>query len=320
MKQQTEFKRLPMRVDIQRAFSEKPAERDYVLPGLLAGTVGCLYAQGGVGKSFFAVESALEIVAGEHANILQLSINRTGRVVYLSLEDPEAITAERLHSMGEHLSSTAREFINHGLDILPLSGLGFDIFDPEWFAEVQDYCTGARLVIIDTLSRVASLDYNDPAQARQIMRRLEVLAKQTGAAILFLHHISKASVRAGQGSDQTAAQGASALIDDARWAASLSVMSTDEAKGFSMSDKNRVPINDERRKMFLKLCMSKINYSAVEADMWFARGHGGVLKPANLFPIAAPVLAGGKKAKNVYEMIKNGEMTIGGCGDDEYDY
>lgn len=315
LKPKTEFKHLPLRVDIQRAFSEKPAERDYVLPGLLAGTVGCLYSQGGVGKSFFAVEAALEIVAGEAASLLALGIKKTGRVVYLSLEDPASITEERLHDMGAHLSKAAREIAAEGLDVLPLSGLGFDIFDPEWFSEVQAYCTGARLVIVDTLSRVASADYNDPAQARQIMRRLEVLAKQSGAAVLFLHHVSKAAIRDGKGSDQTAAQGASALIDDARWAASLSVMSTDEAKDFSLNDKKRGPITDEQqRKQFLKFSVAKINYAKVEADLWFTRENGGVLKPARLFPLKMQPIQ--TTPKNAYEAAKSGEMATAGGGDD----
>jgi len=304
------FKLLPGRVCVDTAFKQKQPPRDYVLPGFLAGTVGCLYSQGGAGKSFFAIESALEIVAGwQYAGLLGLGIKTTGRVVYLSLEDPESITAERLYDMGEHIAPAVREMIAENLDILPLAGLGFDIFDDMWFNEIAEYCQGTRLIIIDTLSRTAAADYNDPAQARLIMRRLERLAKLTGAAILFLHHISKASVRAGQGSDQTAAQGASALIDDSRWAGSLAIMSPDEAKGFSLSDKTRTSITDEQRKDFLKFTVAKINYGKVERDMWFVRGHGGVLKPAVLFPTKLPAVQSIPAARNKYLAAKNGERV-----------
>lgn len=313
------FRLLPGRMCVNTAFTQKQKPKDYVLPGLLAGTVGCLYSQGGAGKSFFAVEAALEIVAGQYAGLLGLGIKTTGRVVYLSLEDPESITADRLYDMGEHIAPAVREMIAENLDILPLSGLGFDILDDDWFDEVVEYCQGARLVIIDTLSRTAAVDYNDPAQARRLMRRLERLAKLTGAAILFLHHVSKASVRAGQGSDQTAVQGASALIDDARWAGSLSLMSLSEAQDFSLSDKKRLEITDEQRKMFLKFSVAKINYGKVDRDMWFEKGHGGVLRPAILFPTKMQPVQTMLKPRNEYVAAKTGEMAIAG-GNDEYDY
>ncbi|OIQ71106.1 regulatory protein RepA [mine drainage metagenome] len=221
-------KRLSLKIDIKKSFSEKQAWRDYVLPGLQAGTVGCLYSKCGANKLFFAVEALLEIVDGGSASMMDLGVKTTDRVVYLSLEDPESITAERLHEMGAHLSKAARDIISEGLDILPLAGMGFDIFDPKWFGELLNYCTGARLVIFDTLSRVASVDYNDPAQARQVMRRMGDLAKQTGAAVLFLHHVSKVSIRAVQGTDQPAVTGASAPVNDTRLDASLTIMSADD--------------------------------------------------------------------------------------------
>lgn len=43
-------------IDILRSFSEEPPPFDFVLPGMLAGTVGFVLSPGGTGKSMLALE------------------------------------------------------------------------------------------------------------------------------------------------------------------------------------------------------------------------------------------------------------------------
>ncbi|KGR50635.1 hypothetical protein OC00_12040 [Xanthomonas vasicola] len=74
-----------MAIDVLAAFEHEPPILDFIRPGFLAGTVGALVAQGGTGKSFWALEAAMSIarsVAG--GDLVGLAPVRTGRVVYLA--------------------------------------------------------------------------------------------------------------------------------------------------------------------------------------------------------------------------------------------
>jgi RecA-family ATPase len=57
MIQQKQFKF----IDVANCFATEPAQFDFVLPGFLSGTVGGLIAQGGVGKSTFALEVCIAV-------------------------------------------------------------------------------------------------------------------------------------------------------------------------------------------------------------------------------------------------------------------
>ncbi|WP_256380367.1 AAA family ATPase [Oceanimonas sp. GK1] len=53
-----------MALDLMSAFTETPPQIDYVLPNMIAGTVGALIAPGGAGKSILALQLATQIAGG----------------------------------------------------------------------------------------------------------------------------------------------------------------------------------------------------------------------------------------------------------------
>lgn len=53
-----------MSIDILSAFKCDPPDLDFVLLGLLAGTVATLFFPGATGKSFFAVQAAMGVAGG----------------------------------------------------------------------------------------------------------------------------------------------------------------------------------------------------------------------------------------------------------------
>lgn len=80
---------------------------------------------------------------------------------------------------------------------------------------------GPMLVVLDPLSRLGGSDAEtDNAVASRLMRELGGLAVDSGAAVLVVHHTTKAARSSGV-ADGTGIRGASALIDGARWAAEL---------------------------------------------------------------------------------------------------
>lgn len=203
-----------MALDIMAAFTNEPPELDFIWPGFLAGTVGALVAPGATGKSFFALEAAMSIacsVAG--GDLVGLAPAHTGRVVYLAGEDPQPALVRRVHAIGQHLNQSAREAIAENLMLEPIMGKRLNVMDEAHLRRVIDYSAGARLIVLDTLSRIHSLDENSNGDMAHLVSVLEHIAATTGAAVLYLHHVNKGSARDGQTDQQQAARGASALID-----------------------------------------------------------------------------------------------------------
>lgn len=262
-------------VDIMAAFATEPPPLDFIWPGFLAGTVGALVAPGATGKSFFALEAAMGVAsAGANDSLLQIGIESHGQVVYLAAEDPAQILHARLHAVGAHLDQRARAEVAANLVIEPLLGRRLNMLDERHVSRLIEFCIGARLIIIDTLSRVHQADENSNGEMSRLLQILESVAKKTGAGVLFLHHTSKSASFNGQGDHQHAARGASVLTDNARYAASMVKMTTSEADNFG--------IEDERRGLFVRFSTTKNNYGHPLSDQWFKREAGGVLRPASM--------------------------------------
>ncbi|AEK59792.1 conserved hypothetical protein (plasmid) [Acidithiobacillus caldus SM-1] len=273
-----------MALDIMAAFTNEPPELDFIWPGFLAGTVGALVAPGATGKSFFALEAAMSIacsVAG--GDLVGLAPMHTGRVVYLAGEDPHPALVRRVHAIGQHLNQSAREAIAENLALEPIMGKRLNVLDEAHLRRVIDYSTGARLIVLDTLSRIHSLDENSNGDMARLVATLEHVAATTGAAVLYLHHVNKGSARDGQTDQQQAARGASALIDNARWCGYVAKMTESEAE--RLTDRiDRSTIGD-RRGFFVRFGVSKQNYDATPLDRWYQRHEGGVLLPVELLEV-----------------------------------
>ncbi len=245
---------------IMSAFQTEPAPLDFVFPGFLAGSVGALYSPGGVGKSFISLEISAN-VAG--IDLLGFGPHSSGRTLYIALEDPVSVLQHRLHAIGHHLAPQQRELFAEKVDILPMIDVHFDLLNGRWTDWLTARAEGVRLIIIDTLSRAHSGDESSNGEMARLIGILGCVGANTGAAVLFLHHVNKGSGRNSNG-DQFAIRGASALIDNARFAASLTSVKTDDIDaGYQ-----------------IKYSISKHNFAAPIPDLYFSRHKGGVLLPA----------------------------------------
>ena len=272
-----------MAIDVLAAFEREPPVLDFIWPGFLAGTVGALVAPGATGKSFWALEAAMSIacsVAG--GDLVGLAPAHSGRVVYLAGEDPPSALVRRIHAIGQHLGHAARQAIAENLALEPIMGKRLNVMDEAHLRRVIEYSAGARLIVLDTLSRIHALDENSNGSMAHLVAVLEQVAATTGASVLYLHHVSKGSAREGQTDQQQAARGASALIDNARWCGYVARMTEDEAKRLSDRAHDRQSVGNERRGYFVRFGVSKQNYDATPLDRWYMRHAGGVLVPVEL--------------------------------------
>jgi hypothetical protein len=274
---------LPEKVDLAAAFSGPPPELDWVWPGFLVGTVGVLVAAGGTGKSYWALQAAMAVAdGGRDSDLLGLAPSHAGRVIYLTAEDPEPVLIGRIQALAQFLPAQARDAIAEHLVLMPLAGSRLDVMADK--GRLAALCAGARLVILDTISRFHILAENDNGDMARLVAELEHLATATGAAMLYLYHVDKYSSRNGMADQQQAARGASALVDNARWGSYLCRMSP--AESARLADAGR-PIGSERRGYYLRFGVNKQNYGILPLERWYERREGGVLRLVELAPIAA---------------------------------
>jgi RecA-family ATPase len=264
-------------IDIMTAFTHEPPELDFVWPGFVAGTVGALVAPGATGKSFWALEAAMAVASAiSGGDVLRLRPQRGEaghKVIYLAAEDPVPVLIRRIHSIGQHLSQPARDSIAANLTISPVMGRRVDLMQRNYCEDLIKVCTGARLLVLDTISRMHNLDENSNGDMARLVSTLEHIAVSSGASVLFLHHVNKGSAREGQTDQQQAARGASSLVDNARWCGYVAKMTAEEAKRYGVTG---------RHSYFARYGVSKQNYTATPIDQWCERKEGGVLVPVEL--------------------------------------
>lgn len=245
-------------------------EFEYPLPGLRLGSVGALISPGGVGKSFWTLGVAVAMAGGPEADLTGLA-PLPGRVVLFSAEDSEAEVVKRLHAVLSHLP--VKPDLG-ALDYRDCVGLDIDVTNAAWLEAMIAAGKGAKLVVLDTLSRFHSLDENSSQEMKRLMACLEKLAAGTGASVLYLHHTSKAAVLGGLGGAAQAGRGSSVLTDNARWAAFLAVMTEGEARLYGIAP--------AERNNYVRWNVSKQNYGEAMPDRWYRRGEGGALLPVVL--------------------------------------
>lgn len=271
-------------LDLRQVFATQPPPLDFVLPGLLGGTVGVLVSPGGTGKSMLVLESACSIATGTDLFGLWGEAPHAGRVVVLAVEDPADVLGRRVHAMGAGLGPEAVEAIADGVELLPAYGRGFTIATPtpngpersETMRRFTDYLArrAPRLVVFDTLNRcLGGISENDSGAMGAVMSHVEAMCREVGCAALIVHHANKLSMVSGSGAEQHAARGSSAITDNARWQANLSTMQRDEA------EKRGIEGDGDRRR-WVRLDLSKVNYGPPLAERWLERGEGGVLRGA----------------------------------------
>lgn len=273
-------------LDIRKLLETPPPVLDFVLPGLLAGSVGTVVGSGGVGKTTFLLQLAM----AKSANTLNPSDifptdESPGRVVFIAAEESADILSVRVHSIWQKgvnaerppaeaaIASEAKmTLMEKNLHLVPLGGhdvlLIKEGYPTDFFEKLCKFCKGARLVIIDPLRRLHDGDENSSSAMTQVVQVLESLAKRTGAAVIATHHMNKTSGFTGATDSASASRGSSALTDAVRWQINLSTISGSDAETFGVVDDNR---------SYLRLDFAKTNYAAPLPVIWMKRTDGGPL-------------------------------------------
>ena len=268
--------------NMAKVFTEKPKPLDFVMPGLVVETPGLLIAPGATGKSFWALQAGISIASG--SKTFGINAERTGEVVFLSAEDPINIVESRLFEMGSFLSTDERIKAEQNFFLIDYCNKQINIMNDKTCLEIINICNGARLIIIDTMSRVHQLMENDNGQMSKLISQVGNIAKETKAAILICHHTSKKAYYEGHANEQQSARGASSLVDNSRYVGFLSKMTSVQSKKLSLW-KEGPHISEDEKHRYVEFGVAKQNYGEPMSSFWYQRQNGGVLLPVILHEI-----------------------------------
>lgn len=275
-----------LKLDIRHILTTPPPMLDYVLPGLLPGTVGALIAPGSLGKTMLLMQIGCAMASRQPilGGALDSSDPAPSKVVLFLAEEPPAIIHHRMHGISEQLQQsivslsrdTQHTFLAHlddNLHIYPLSGHGSLVHfgvGAEEYRQLVALCEGARLVIFDPLRRFHDGDENDTAMMSTVVNRFERLTHDTGAAVLIAHHANRMSMTSGGGEHAYASRGCTALTDAVRWQANLSPVSE------LLASELGIPKSELRQ--FVRLDTSKANYVGAPATVVLRKApHSGAM-------------------------------------------
>jgi hypothetical protein len=217
--------------------------------------VSVLGAPGGTGKTAYAIAVALAVALGRP--LVEEPVHSAGPVWIFNLEDPRDEILRRVQAAviahGIRPAELAgRLYLDSGRDQplvvaarLPDGSVLATPVAEALIAELQR--RRIILLVVDPFVKSHRLEENRNEQIDFVATLWARVADAAGCAILLVHHFRKG----GTAGDADAFRGASALVDAARAAVTLSVMAERESEGFQ--------IPPDQRRRYVRADNAKLN-------------------------------------------------------------
>jgi hypothetical protein len=224
---------------------------------------------GGAGKTTYAITIGLSVATGR--DLLEEPVHETGPVWIYNLEDPGDELYRRVWAA----------CIAHGVDPDELVGKlhldsgrdrplvivrrdenGTAIATPDKAALVAELkARGTKLLVVDPFVKSHRLEENSNAEMDVAATLWSEVAHDAECVILLVHHYKKGGVSG----DADAFRGASAVVNAARAAIGMTVMTADEAKRFGIKEKER--------KLYVRCDDAKLNMAPPSEHTVWLRLH-----------------------------------------------
>lgn len=186
----------------------KPALRSrYLVKGWLdRGASSVVYGESNVGKTFFALDLALHVAAGEdwRGHRVPDGEKWAGPVLYVAAEGGIGIN-NRIEAMRhehpdlmekiEAKDNGAFGLLSEPLDLCTSN-------DADYLLQaIRDGWSNVALIVVDTLARtMGGGDENTAKDMGQFIRSIDMLRKETGAHVMVIHHSGKDASKGARGS------------------------------------------------------------------------------------------------------------------------
>lgn len=169
-------------------------KQDYVIKNLLLrGMTGLIAAVSNAGKSPLALDIGAHVALGKPWQGFKV---RQGAVFYIATEGWTALNSRLKAVEGEHPGLSKAPFFYWPTNInLREPPPGWLVqFSDEVIARAAEHRTQPSIIFIDTLSHaVGGASDSDDDVARAAIRSMRVISQRTGAAVIALHHPTKAA-------------------------------------------------------------------------------------------------------------------------------
>lgn len=147
------------------------------------GDVALMIGEPGVGKSFISMALAIAVAEGKDT-FLGEKLLAHGKVLYVDEENAEDVIYHRLNAMGITDTGIKNIHYYHRQHIRVDRGID-DLLDDAFIIQ-------PKLIVIDSLTRVHSREEKDAGAMNEVFNDgIIPLARETGAAVLVLHHAGK---------------------------------------------------------------------------------------------------------------------------------
>lgn len=147
------------------------------------GDVTLLVGEPNVGKSFISMGLAIAVAEGKD-NFLGEKLNAHGKVLYIDEENPEDVVFHRLTALGLTPAGMGSIHYYHRQHIRLDRGID-NLLDDALIIQ-------PKLIVVDSLTRVHTQDENNAGAMNTLFNEgIMPLARETGAAVMVLHHTNK---------------------------------------------------------------------------------------------------------------------------------
>lgn len=260
---------------------------------LLRGSVSLLVAPGASGKTALTAGMAVSLATGR-STLGKEVWGGPKRVLLWNLEDSQDEISKLLHASFIHWKVEEpdiadRLFVNSGLDgdnlVTATDGQDGFKLNEQTLADLAHLITvnNIDVLIVDPFVSSHQVSENDNGAIDAVAKAWAQVAKDTGCAVLLVHHSRKLS---GMENTADASRGASALVNAARSVLTINRMDKGDAERFG--------IEDEDRHRFIRVYDDKNNRAppAGKSD-WFrmesvSLGNGPLNSEGDSLPVLVP--------------------------------
>jgi len=159
-----------------------PPAYEWLVKGLICkGDTTLIVGEPNVGKSWISLSLAVAM-ANEHTSWVGHELNHHGKVLYVDEENPHDVVYHRLKQLGAENVDNLRYLHRQGVRL----DRNFD----RLLDEAITY--EPTMIVLDSLTRFHTKDENNAGEMASLFNdSINVLCRETGAAVLILHHTNK---------------------------------------------------------------------------------------------------------------------------------